>query len=286
MTKVLILGSSGMLGSSIRKVFENSAAVETFTASRGKDLPDFHFSSIGDIPGIIGNVKPDFILNCAGVIKPHINEQDPSSVRNAIEINSILPYVLAAESSKNKSRVIQIATDCVFDGKHGNYDEDSIHSPCDVYGATKSLGEPKFGNFLNLRCSIVGHELFSNNSLLNWFLSQPNNSELNGFTNHYWNGVTTDIFAQIILGVVTQGPWIEGTYHLVPSNSVSKFELLGLFRTYFSRDDLVIHPSQAVNTIDRRIATKFPEINKALWRYSVFQNSIPTIDNLISTLKI
>jgi dTDP-4-dehydrorhamnose reductase len=286
MAKVLILGSSGMLGSSIRKVFENSAAVETFTASRGKDSPDFRFSSISDIPGIVSTVKPDFILNCAGVIKPHIDEQDPSSVRNTIEINSLLPYVLAAESSKINSQVIQIATDCVFDGKRGKYDEDSIHTPSDVYGATKSLGEPKFRSFLNLRCSIVGHELFSNKSLLNWFLSQPKNSELRGFTNHYWNGVTTDIFAQIILGVVTQGPWIDGTYHLVPSDSVSKFELLGLFRTYFSRDDLVIHPSQAVNTIDRRITTKFPEINKALWRHSVFQNYIPTIDNLISTLKI
>jgi dTDP-4-dehydrorhamnose reductase len=284
MTKVLILGSSGMLGSSIRKVFESSADVETFTASRGKDLPNFRFSSLSDVPSIIGDVKPDFILNCAGVIKPNIDERDPSSVRNAIEINSLLPYVLAAESSKNNFRVIQIATDCVFDGKHGSYNEESIHSPSDVYGATKSLGEPSFRSFLNLRCSIVGHELFSNKSLLNWFLTQPKDSELHGFINHQWNGITTDIFAQIIHGVVTQGPWIEGTYHLVPSNSVSKFELLGLFRAYFSRDDLVIHQTESINAIDRTLTTIFPEINTALWQYSQFKNTIPTIDKIISTL--
>ena len=286
MSKVLVLGSSGMLGSSIRRVFESSAHVKTFTASRGKDSPDFHFSSISDIPSIIGNIKPDFILNCTGIIKPYIDEGDPSSVRNAIEINSSLPYVLATESAKHDSRVIQIATDCVFDGKRGNYDEDSNHSPSDVYGATKSLGEPNFRGFLNLRCSIVGHELFSNKSLLNWFLTQPKNSQLHGYTNHHWNGLTTDIFAQITYGVVTQGPWIDGTFHLVPSNSVSKFELLGLFRAYFSRDDLVIHPTESKNAIDRRLITKFPEINRNLWQYSEFKNSIPTIEDIISTLKL
>ena len=44
-------------------------------------------------------------------------------------------------------KVIQIATDCVFDGLKGNYTEDDKHNAIDVYGKTKSLGEVSADNF-------------------------------------------------------------------------------------------------------------------------------------------
>jgi|694.fasta_scaffold135496_3 dTDP-4-dehydrorhamnose reductase len=284
MTKVLILGSSGMLGSSMRKVFEQSPSLESFTASRGKDNPDFRISSMNDISDIISSLKPDFIVNCIGTIKPNIDELNTVSIRNAIEVNSVLPFFLSEESLKFNSRVIQIATDCVFDGKQGRYNEDVQHNPTDIYGKTKSLGEPSFQNFLNLRCSIVGVESFTNKSLLNWFLAQNPESEINGFTNHFWNGVTTDVFAEIVSGILINGNWIHGTYHLVPSNSVTKFELLNLFKKFFSRDDLFIRPIESSVSVDRTLSTKFTEINKIFWSYSRFKNSIPTIDELITTL--
>lgn len=37
--------------------------------------------------------------------------------------------------------LIQIATDCVYSGKKGDYLESDLHDPTDVYGKTKSLGE-------------------------------------------------------------------------------------------------------------------------------------------------
>jgi dTDP-4-dehydrorhamnose reductase len=284
MTKVLILGSSGMLGSSMKNVFEQSPSLETFTASRGKDNPDFRITSINDISDIISNLKPHFIINCVGTIKPNIDELDSASILNAIEVNSRLPFLLSEECLKVNSRIIQIATDCVFDGKQGRYNEDFQHNPTDIYGKTKSLGEPSFEHFLNIRCSIVGVESFTNKSLLNWFLAQNLKSAINGFTNHFWNGVTTDIFAEIINGIVTSGNWVHGTYHLVPNDTVTKFELLTLFKKHFSRDDLLIQPTESLISVDRTLITKFTEINQVFWSYSRFKNSIPTIDQLISTI--
>jgi dTDP-4-dehydrorhamnose reductase len=127
-------------------------------------------------------------------------------------------------------------------------------------------------------------ESFTNKSLLNWFLAQNPESEINGFTNHFWNGVTTDVFAEIVSGILINGNWIHGTYHLVPSNSVTKFELLNLFKKFFSRDDLFIRPIESSVSVDRTLSTKFTEINKIFWSYSRFKNSIPTIDELITTL--
>ena len=52
-------------------------------------------------------------------------------------------------------RIIQIATDCVYDGVNGNYSETDLHNPTDIYGKTKSLGEVPEPDFLNIRCSMI-----------------------------------------------------------------------------------------------------------------------------------
>ena len=55
---------------------------------------------------------------------------------------------------------------------------------------------------MNLRCSIIGKEIRNNKSLISWFLNNEENISLNGFTNHIWNGVTTDVFAKICIGII------------------------------------------------------------------------------------
>lgn len=284
MLKVLLLGSSGMLGSSFRKLSTNFPNIELITVSRGKDNPNFRIASLEQIPALMQEIKPTFTVNCIGIIKPHIRIDDPASIKMTFEANSCLPFSLAAESSKYGGKVIQIATDCVFDGKLGFYDEDFKHNANDLYGKSKSMGEPIYEHFLNLRCSIIGFETYSKNSLLNWFLSHEPNSVVPGFTNHFWNGVTTDVFAEIVYGLILSDKWVSGAYHLVPADSVSKFELLNFFRSHFSRFDISIQPQESVESINRTLKTKHKNMNQFFWKNSRFGNNIPSIENLVSTL--
>ena len=107
--------------------------------------------------------------------------------------NSILPLSLA-RSLKSSHILIQPSTDCVFDG-HNNipYNILDTHTASDVYGWSKSLGETAISGRLNsliIRGTIKRYNK-SNKGLLAWFLNNPSSNTLNGFTNHFWNGITT-----------------------------------------------------------------------------------------------
>ena len=285
MQKVLVLGSSGMLGSAVRRILEQNLTIECISVSRGKDSPDISVESYHELVKIVDRTRPNFVINCVGVIKPYIDANNPKSIAEAVAVNSLLPYSLHEAISRLDCTLIQIATDCVFNGSIGPYSEDSPHNPHDIYGKTKSLGEVEGKNVINLRCSIIGLERFSQVSLVNWLLSQPRNSELSGFTNHLWNGLTTDAFAAIIHGLISSNSTLFGTFHVVPKNFVSKFELLNILRERFDRADLIISPVAAELHIDRRLATNFELVNNELWELAPGINQIASIEEMVQAMQ-
>lgn len=263
--KVLVLGSSGMLGAAVSFHLSKNNDLEVVTASRGQDNPDFVISELIEIKELIKSTKPNVIINCIGVIKPHINASESQSISRAISVNALFPHDLLKWSQEFGSRIIQIATDCVFDGRTGNYSEADLHCPTDVYGMTKSLGEIPNSSVLNLRCSILGPSRFHANSLYEWVVNSPKNAKLNGFTNHTWNGVSTIVFAQIIERAIRMASPISGTYHIVPADSVSKFQLLSHIAKLSGRSDLTIAKKETETTVNRTLVTNHPDINCILW---------------------
>ena len=103
------------------------------------------------------------IINCIGKF---ISDNSKEQIYSSIKVNSLFPIELSKYIKLKKIKLYQIATDCVYDGKAGNYDENSRHNAIDVYGKTKSLGEVKDNNFYNIRVSIIGKELNTKNSLV------------------------------------------------------------------------------------------------------------------------
>ena len=71
----------------------------------------------------------DYVINCIGIIKPYILDDEPESIENALKVNSMFPHYLKKLANENKN--FQIATDCVFDGKNGLYDEKFSHNAND-----------------------------------------------------------------------------------------------------------------------------------------------------------
>ena len=100
----------------------------------------------------------------------------------------LLPKKLSIIAKSKKFRIIHLSTDCVFSGKKGNYEESDKCDADDLYGVSKFKGEIVSKFVLNIRTSIIGHELQSNNSLLNWFLIQK---KINGFKKAFFSGLTT-----------------------------------------------------------------------------------------------
>lgn len=288
--KVVIFGVTGMLGSMVWKFFSCNTGYElvgTARSSKDNDSRICQFDaenfSNTEIEKILSGC--DYAINCIGLIKSHINDDKQADVMKALQINSLFPHHLALAAKKTGVKVIQIATDCVYDGVKGKYVEIDKHNALDVYGKTKSLGEINSDNFLNLRCSIIGQELTGKKSLLEWFLNQPNGAELRGFTNHYWNGITTDAFARICYGIIKNDAWFNGMQHVVPSDIVTKFQMLLDFADIYERKDIKILSFEANPSVNRSIATQNLERNLQLWKNANY-HKIPTIKDMVREMKL
>ena len=276
--RVVVLGSSGMLGQAVVKKFRENPEFETISISRGLDNPDFGLKNLAEIFELIPRLNPAYIINCIGIIKPYINSES-DSILKAVEINSIFPQKLANTCKNEITRIIQIATDCVFSGKVGGYIETNDPDPTDVYGMTKYLGEVNSANFMNLRCSIVGPNIYSNTSLYNWVSGFHKGANVNGFVNHFWNGVTTYAFAEVVERIIISNLFRPGTFHLVPADHVTKYELVTIIANHLDRKDLTIQKTESEIAIDRRLGTNDNSLNCRFW--GVSNNSeLPKIASL------
>jgi dTDP-4-dehydrorhamnose reductase len=273
--RVLVLGATGMLGSMVYRYFQKTHLKTAGTILKGEKKRVAGQSNIIQFDAeasdavlyrVLKTINPDWIINCIGIIKPYCKDDDPVGIRRAITVNALFPFRLAELAQKNNARVIQIATDCVYSGRQGKYDEAAVHDPLDVYGKTKSLGEARADAMLHVRCSIVGPEPWTNVSLLAWFLSQPENVTLQGYTHHHWNGVTTLQFAQCCEMIMQKGTdyfdslvKMSPVHHFVPNKTVSKYRLLRIFKQVWKRRVKIV-PASTPEAVDRTLDTSYHEL--------------------------
>ena len=241
-------------------------------------------ASAADIPTSLHDLGPgDYVINCIGVINKSIVEESAESRQSALSINGLFPYKLNALASERGFRIIQIATDCVFSGASGGYLESDLHDTIDTYGKTKSLGEVPSENMMNIRVSIIGREVSSKVSLFEWVRNQPLNSQIHGYSDHFWNGVTTQAFSRICRGVIENSGFIAGTHHLVPADIMSKFELVTAIANRIGRSDIDILERPSGNRVDRTLATINASLNEQMWVNGGY-TSIPSIASLVSDM--
>jgi dTDP-4-dehydrorhamnose reductase len=133
---------------------------------------------------------------------------------------------------------------------------------------------------MTLRVSVIGKEWKTHIELMDWVLNGKINGKLNGYTNHFWNGITSLHLAKVISGILEGGNFQPGTFHLVPQDKKSKFELITSIAQISGRRDLKIQEFADSASVDRTLTTQFPELNRNLWGAAGF-SGIPTIDLML-----
>lgn len=279
-----------MLGSMLVDYFSKKSDLQVTATVRSEEivrelsvqLPNVNWkvfdANSPDLDKALDVIKGNqWAINAIGIIKPLIHDENPFEVERAIRINSLLPHLLAKKAKESDTKVIQIATDCVYSGNKGKYTENDVHDALDIYGKTKSLGEVYSSNVYHLRCSIIGPEPKEFKSLLEWFLGQNINSCLKGFKNHRWNGLTTLHFAKICYGIISNDIRLSHIQHIVPDGEVTKFDLLNNFSSYFKRGDISITSFETEIPIDRTLSTLNKGLNIYLWNSAgyVYPPSVP-----------
>jgi dTDP-4-dehydrorhamnose reductase len=247
--RVLVLGSSGMLGHEICRTLDNrmelwgtlrekKSQYERFNILPEKRLiENVDINNIEIVEKVLGEIKPDAVINCIGIVK---QRDEAKQAIPSITINSLFPHLLAQKCIEREIRVIQVSTDCVFSGLRGNYTELDNPDPVDLYGRTKLLGELNLPGTLTLRTSIIGWQLNTFSSLLGWFSFQRGR-HIKGYRKAIYSGMSTAVLSVLIGDIIETRKDLFGLYH-VASKPISKFELLQNLREALNWKDIVLEP--------------------------------------------
>lgn len=204
MNNILILGHKGMLG---HMVYNTLSKIRDLNISITQQrFPNFTKSTFD---------KQDFVINCIGAIPQRTNN---------FKVNYELPTWLVENIS---CKIIHPGTDCEMDNND--------------YGLSKKKASDfildKGQNTKILKSSIIGPELNSNSSLLEWFLSQE--KEVFGYTKAIWNGVTTYEWSKQCLELINNWSTYKSLTTL-SSDPISKYELLNIIKNVYNKDINII----------------------------------------------
>ncbi len=239
-TSILILGSNGLLGNTIFKYIYLKKIHKVFGSVRNKKNINFKNSLVTgnifknnklNIDKIIYFVKKNkikFIINCLGVTK---HRSFKTLKRQSYHLNSKINFEII-KNCKN-SKLVILSSDCVFDGKKGNYDEKIKPNAIDIYGKSKAAGEIiNNKKVITLRTSTIGHEIKTKFGLLEWFLKQKQN--VNGFNKAFFSGPTSLELSKIINNFILTGKIKSGIYH-ISAKKISKYDLLKIISIIYNK---------------------------------------------------
>jgi dTDP-4-dehydrorhamnose reductase len=144
-TRILIIGSNGMLGQRLTDFFSKNDNVELLCVSAEKDsfIPDVEYKTLditqkNDVRKVILDFFPDFVINAAAYTNVDKSETE---LETAWKINVNGLENIALYSWTIDAHLIHLSSDYIFDGANGPYSEDAKPNPLGYYARTKLAGE-------------------------------------------------------------------------------------------------------------------------------------------------
>jgi len=235
--KVLILGHKGMLGHMVYKYLSTKDCEIVTTDLR---WPSDEFRNF------VVDFNGDFVINCIGAIHQRTNE---------FGVNTDLPIWL--DRLNKDFKIIHPGTDCEMDDDdYGNSKRAAAEYLIEKGQMTKII-----------KTSIIGPELNSKASLLEWFLNSE--GEVSGYSEAYWNGNTTLQWAKICYNLMIK--WNDYKQLTIPTTGcVSKYDLLEIIKDVYEKDVLIniISDVKINKCLDGNLNT--PSIKEQLLELRVF----------------
>lgn len=215
--KVVVLGAGGLLG------YHISHAYSVIALQR----KDCDITNNKQLHEVLVSIKPDVIINCAGVVPKACTD-----IEEMFRVNAIAPRFIAEIANHIGAYLVHVSTDCVFNGAVGSYYEDVIPCPKTAYGMSKLCGEIVQEPHVTIRTSFVGLPDPKGHGLLAWAeqenipltQSHPIPVTITGYDKAMWNGVTALELSHLLFNqIIPERP--TGIIHMF-GETISKFELL------------------------------------------------------------
>ncbi len=270
-TRVVVLGSRGMLGSYCSEYFRRCGS-QVIDITR--DDFDF-FERKNDIRDYLLSIicKGDLVINCVG----YTNKQSMNTYEDrekAFFINSEFPVIVASVCSDNLAWMVHPSTDCVYDGSldyPNKYTEDDDPNSTTIYGMSKAGGDKSLENFervMIIRTSLIGEERKCDsqrgNGFLEWILKSDSQT-IKGYINHYWTGITCLQFAKCVGCHLVKSANLRrwGGLYIIsnPGNPIVKLQLAIMIANVYNVNVRIIQWKDE-NTVNRSMETSYHYGNK------------------------
>ena len=238
--KILVLGHNGMLGHMVHKYLSTKDCKLVTTDLR---WPSDEFKNfVIDFDG-------DFVVNCIGAIHQRTSE---------FSVNTDLPIWLDVLNKDFK--IIHPGTDCEIDNDdYGNSKREAAEYLLEKGRDTKII-----------KTSIVGTEVNTKASLLEWFLDVKEKN-INGYSEYYWNGNTTLQWAKICYRLLSDWNGFE-KLNIPMTECISKYELLKIMKNVFEKD-IIINKNSDIKVNKCLVGNiEVPKIEEQLIELKEFNN--------------
>lgn len=249
--RVLVTGASGLLGINLAvetaKQYEVIGVINTQTLSRTPfQLLTAELLAKDAFAEILDKVQPDWVIHCAALANLDECEDDPAF---AELMNAILPGEIA-RVCYNKTRLLHISTDAVFDGSRIGVTEDDEPNPLSVYGRTKLSGEwavmEANPDAIIARVNLFGWSLKGKRSLAEWFFyNMQAGKAVKGFTDVCFKPMLANHLTQVLLDLLEANQ--SGIYHVVGANCISKYDFGLAIAQECNLDESLISPVSVID---------------------------------------
>ncbi len=209
MSSILVTGSNGQLGNSIRNISGQLRNVNFLF----HDIDTLDLTRQDKVDEFFNQHHPDFVVNCAAYTAVDKAENDEE---NAFKINADVPAFLTETCAKYNSKLIHISTDYVFDGHTWlPYRETDAPNPRSVYGKSKLAGEQKvmaYDQSIIIRTAWL-YSAIGNNFLKTILRIGKENDEIRIVADQAGSPTSANDLAKAILSIINQSLEDEKSYH-------------------------------------------------------------------------
>lgn len=230
--KFLVTGSSGLVGTRVVKdlVEQGDTVYATFHDSKPDHGIPTHMDLINpeEIENNIQKIKPDAIIHLAALTNVDLCEKEKEK---AIKINSTATEIISKQAAKQKSFLVYVSTDYVFDGTKGMRKESDIPNPVDFYGKSKLDGEKHIMNLASSWCiarTSTPYGMHQKKKSFPLMVAEnlQNNNEIKAVVDQFTSPTYVGNLSNMLIEISKRQ--IVGILHVAGATRISRYELAEL----------------------------------------------------------
>lgn len=221
MTRVLVTGAGGQLGSEIAKISKDYPEMEFLFVDR-EEMP---LENEAQILSFLDKSTPQIIISAGAYTA--VDKAEEENIL-ADQINHLAVDTISKWCTKNEAKLVHVSTDYIFDGLSKTpYKEEDASDPINWYGETKLRAEKAIANndtnAVIIRTSWVYSE-YGHNFVKTMLRLMNERDSISVVNDQIGTPTYAYDLAQAIIKIITSNQWKPGVFHYSNEGEISWYE--------------------------------------------------------------